>query len=438
MLEILFWNTLNILSSFVEWYIFDFVLRKTSNIKRARLIKNISFALLILIIVTFNFINMDSNLKLLLAMIMGFLFADFNYEVRWLKGIIVTLVYWMIFLGIDIISTSIVATMNSIYDLELLLTKSIFRLELIVISKLLLITLIPVFSKFELKEIQLNLKKRELLYMGIPIITNISSIITIFIYAFRQEQNNFIKNVFMFIMSALFLLSNISLIIIIYKIMKDSELRVENRIIKEKINMQYEYYSKLQKNHMKIRKLYHDIKNHMICIEEMYDDNESTREYINNINKEISSSEDIYKTGNMILDIILNEKKAICDKNNIDLFVDINLSKCGFIEPMDISSIFSNILENAIEACEKMDDGTINKYIKIRGTIVKNFFVLKAENSKTNEIFIKNNNIMTDKDDDFLHGIGINSIKNSVEKYNGEVAIDYTGYKFTINIYIPL
>ena len=181
MLEILFWNTLNILSSFVEWYIFDFVLRKTSNIKRARLIKNISFALLILIIVTFNFINMDSNLKLLLAMIMGFLFADFNYEVRWLKGIIVTLVYWMIFLGIDIISTSIVATMNSIYDLELLLTKSIFRLELIVISKLLLITLIPVFSKFELKEIQLNLKKRELLYMGIPIITNISSIITIFI-----------------------------------------------------------------------------------------------------------------------------------------------------------------------------------------------------------------------------------------------------------------
>ena len=189
---------------------------------------------------------------------------------------------------------------------------------------------------------------------------------------------------------------------------------------------------------MKIKKLYHDIKNHMICIEEMYDDNESTREYINNINKEISSSEDIYKTGNMILDIILNEKKAICDKNNIDLFVDINLSKCGFIEPMDISSIFSNILENAIEACEKMDDGTINKYIKIRGTIVKNFFVLKAENSKTNEIFIKNNNIMTDKDDDFLHGIGINSIKNSVEKYNGEVAIDYTGYKFTINIYIPL
>ena len=438
MLEILFWNTLNILSSFVEWYVFDFILRKTSNKKRARLIKNISFALLILIIVTFNFINIDSNIKLLLAMNMGFLFVDFNYEVRWLKGVIVTLVYWMLLLGFDLIGASIIVTINSIYDLEILLSNNIFRLQLILLSKLLLILLIPIFNRVKFKKIQLNFKKRELLYIGIPTITNISSIIIIFRYMIVQEKNNHVQNIFMFIMSALFLLSNISLTIIIYKNMKDNELKVENRIIKEKINMQYEYYSKLQRNHMKIRKLYHDIKSHMICIEEMYGDNESTRSYINNVNKEITSNEDIYKTGNMILDIILNEKKVICDEKNIDLFVDINLSRCGFIELMDITGIFSNILENAIEACEKIDGGTINKYIKIRGVIVKNFFVLKAENTKINEIIIKNNNIMTDKDDNFLHGIGINSIKNSVEKYNGEVTIDYTEYKFTINIYIPL
>ncbi|HEK4700284.1 TPA: GHKL domain-containing protein [Clostridioides difficile] len=65
-------------------------------------------------------------------------------------------------------------------------------------------------------------------------------------------------------------------------------------------------------------------------------------------------------------------------------------------------------------------------------------FVIKCENTKINEVVLKNNKVITSKKDSFLHGIGISSVKSSVEKYNGNVEIYSDKNKFTITIYIPL
>lgn len=86
----------------------------------------------------------------------------------------------------------------------------------------------------------------------------------------------------------------------------------------------------------------------------------------------------------------------------------------------------------------QIDDKDIRRFIKIKGTIVNEFFVIKCENSKINKVKFKNNKIKTDKKDPNLHGIGIKSIKTSVQKYDGEVFIDYQDYKFIVKIYIPM
>ncbi|MBO3446247.1 GHKL domain-containing protein [Clostridium sp. CCUG 7971] len=96
------------------------------------------------------------------------------------------------------------------------------------------------------------------------------------------------------------------------------------------------------------------------------------------------------------------------------------------------------MLDNAIEACNKINNTYIERKIKLRGTVVNKFFVIKCENTKVNNINFKNNKFITDKKDLFLHGIGISSIKNSVEKYDGNVEIDVFENKFIMTIYIPL
>lgn len=123
---------------------------------------------------------------------------------------------------------------------------------------------------------------------------------------------------------------------------------------------------------------------------------------------------------------------------SIDLFCDINFSKCKFIEMADVCAIFSNILDNAVEACNSIECDKIHKNIKIRGIVVKSYYVIKCENSKTNKVKIKNNKIFTTKKDKFIHGIGLESVKSSLKKYDGEFEIENLENKFIIKVYIPL
>lgn len=434
MLISLFWMLITLLSTFIEWHVFNFILEKISDVKRNKITRNIFLYIIILIITILSIFNVPPNIKIFIAISSGIIFYIYNYNVTLSKGIIVCLIYWMLLLSFDSISISIILTINSIFNTNEILMDNIYRLELIAISKAILLLLIPIIKVTKMK---LEVRKIDLLYIFIPIVANILSIIITFSYAFKEGQNNSIENIYLLRLSILLLLSNISLVFIVNKFIKDNKLRLKYNMIKEKMESQYNYYMKLQNNHMQIRSLYHDMKNHLICLEHEYN-NSFNKDYIKSINDKINDIELTYKTGNMILDIIISDKKEICKKYNIKLFMDVNFSKCDFIEMIDVCSIFSNILDNAIEACNKIKNENISKEIKLRGTIIKGFFVLKAENTKTNKIFIKNNKIISDKRNDLIHGMGIYSIKSSVVKYNGTVVIDYTEDSFIMNIYIPL
>ncbi|WGX75223.1 GHKL domain-containing protein [Paraclostridium bifermentans] len=63
--------------------------------------------------------------------------------------------------------------------------------------------------------------------------------------------------------------------------------------------------------------------------------------------------------------------------------------------------------------------------------------MVRCENSKTNKVIIKNNKILTSKKEKFLHGIGLDSIKSSIKKYNGELRIKNNEFKFITSIHIP-
>ncbi|MDU2687446.1 MAG: ATP-binding protein [Paeniclostridium sordellii] len=306
------------------------------------------------------------------------------------------------------------------------------------------------------KIIKFNLNIKYYIYIVFTIVTNILCILSLIktnkyiedIYYFIEknnintyiDKNNYISlNLMPFLESTKhsvvvsIIFCNIFLIVIINKIIKNMKYETEMKALNDKLDMQYNHYLSIQESQMKVRKLYHDINNHMACIRKIQ--NKDVNEYIDSINEELKDYKDTFNTENMILDIILNEKKYLCDVNNIKLFCDINFSKCDFIEMIDVSSIFSNILDNAIEACKKVED---TRYINIRGTIVKDYYIIKCENSKNKKIHIKNKKIITSKKDKFLHGLGLRSIKSSLNKYNGDLEILDEENKFIINIYIPL
>ncbi|MBP1853641.1 sensor histidine kinase [Metaclostridioides mangenotii] len=342
----------------------------------------------------------------------------------------------------EIIGVNLVLFTNSINDTSVLYEPGIIRLETMIASKPLLILLafyIVKIREFFNNKIIKKLKKflkTEYLYILIPILTNIFCLLII-IASLEYSKKSNISDAILFLTVSLLFISNISLLLITSKIIKNNKVVMENELVNNKKDMEHKYYEKLEDNNEKVRKLHHDMKNHLMCIGSLCDNKESI-DYINDLNKELVSLDRTFNTGNRVLDIILSEKKITCLEKGIKLITEIDFSRSDFIDMLDISTIFANSLDNAIQACDKIKDETIPKRIDARVKYVNNFCVIKIINSKVNDIIKKKDKILTDKKDGIMHGLGISNIKDAVQKYDGDVVIDYTENEFVFTAMIPI
>lgn len=434
-------DILRIVSIIVKFIVFIKILDLLFERKENNKILYISFILLIIMEtfpprVTLNYTGLINNLLI----ISWILFAKKNYKINYFQGISTYIIYDIVYY---FISDAILSIVYFCVTKDLMIRSTISKQTFNLISLYsyaikIFINLIFIYAVKKL--LKLDTEKRNIIYIVCCILVNL--LIAFMNYIPTRLRNIDIYselNRFNYISAPkLSVLSSILLIIIMIQVIRDSKIKADNKIIKEKLDMQYNYYLSIQESQNKVKKLYHDINNHMACIKSLYNEKEDVDEYINSINKEMNDFQNEFNTENMILDIILNEKKVLCKKNNIDLFCDINFSKCKFIEMADVCAIFSNILDNAIEACNSIDSNIIYKNINIRGTVVKSYYVIKCENIKVNKVKIKNNKIFTTKKDKFIHGIGLESVKSSLKKYNGEFKVEDLENKFIIKIYIPL
>lgn len=430
----LFWTFITILSTVFECVIFKIIISEISKLKSNKIKLNLMISMWVIIISLLTIINLDMNIKLCIGIFFSIMVYLYNFDEKLYKVLIVCSVFWLFLVALDGLSISIISLIYKTNDVSEILGNNRCRLEVMLMAKILLVLVVPAIKSINIKP---TLKVKEILLIILPIVTNILSILVILALLFEVIESAEFKGLILVICMGLILISNFSLIFIIGKVMKESTLENENKIIRQKIESQYKHYLELQNAQLKIRKLYHDMNNHLVCIENMNNKGKSSKDYLSSLRKELDEWGSIDTTGNMIVDIILSEKRDVCRKENISFHADIKFMNSDFMDMMDICSMFSNILDNAIEASIKIED-TSNRNINIVCNTINKFFVIRCENSKANNILESSNKIFTDKKDKFVHGLGISSIKNSVEKYNGTVAIEHTDYKFIINIYIPI
>lgn len=429
-------NIIGYLTTIIICIVFKFVMKTLNDQVKSDFFSNMFLAMITILLASIHVFNQNNNILKNMIFLISILslYSKVIYNINWLKSIIYTSIFIYNYKIINYILFWIVIKINSKHY-----NYSIIEIETFIITSIVLIFSIKLVNKFK------NISNDKIYYVFV-VIAILGNIITT-IFSFMVKKSTFYyDNVFLNILAHItnnmlpwiMAICNILLVLVVKKIIDDTNIKAENKIIKEKVDMQYKYYLGLQESQSKVKRLYHDINNHMICMKSICENKDMADKYINSLNKEINGYKNLFNSGNVILDIILNEKKSICDKNNIELDCDVNFSKCDFIEMVDICSIFSNILDNAIEASNKILDKNIKKHINIRGTIVKKYFIVKCENNKTNIVVIKKNKFITDKKDKDLHGLGLESIKQSVEKYSGNLEVEDLDNRFIVKLYIPL
>ena len=199
------------------------------------------------------------------------------------------------------------------------------------------------------------------------------------------------------------------------------------------LQKQFDYYQAKQKDEEKVRAVYHDMKNHLLILQQQINSPE-TAEMIEELQAQVAMYEDYVHTGNGILDIILREKSELAREKQIALSVSVDFNGVDFIEPLDISTIFGNGLDNAIEASEKLP--VEQRTILVKTGKIQNFLSIVIQNNCMEES--KPAKKRTTKSSEFLHGFGISNMQKAAGKYDGELITTCENGKFVLKILIPI
>ena len=144
---------------------------------------------------------------------------------------------------------------------------------------------------------------------------------------------------------------------------------------------------------------------------------EKAKEYLKGISKQVYHNEKIVHTDNYILDALISEKAQIAKEKNIRLTMDLKLKKELNIQPADWCAIFGNALDNAIEACEKVEES--KRYIHVVAYCVGSLLKIKIENAMQGTIEVNGSGFETTKKRKEYHGFGLKNIEKTVQRYDG-------------------
>lgn len=214
-------------------------------------------------------------------------------------------------------------------------------------------------------------------------------------------------------------------------------------------NMVSEYYLEAQKNHYEsllesnreIRKIKHDMKNHIYCLQELSRNGnyKELDKYLKDINDSIVAISNV-QTGSEIADAIISEKKKKAEEKEIILKVDGTILGLD-LKAIDTCTIFANLLDNAIEAVCQLP----KEYRQIELSLKKNknYYLITECNRVEHKLDVVDNEILSTKKDKKNHGFGIANMKDAVAKYDGECSIDVIEekdgyYMFQLDVMIPI
>ncbi len=198
--------------------------------------------------------------------------------------------------------------------------------------------------------------------------------------------------------------------------------RIENE--RERRRILEEKYRNLNEIYGKNAKLYHDLNNHLNLLWQLLDEGkiEAAKTYISDISEPIRNMQKVAWTGVDLVDVVLNSKVEMMQEKNIDYQINVELPQNTGISEADICTIFSNLLDNAIEAVEKLPRQEMP--IKITMRSIKKILFIQIENP-CGEVEIPEGGLPeTSKKEKGKHGWGLWNVADIAEKYQGTFQVE--------------
>ncbi len=264
-----------------------------------------------------------------------------------------------------------------------------------------------------------------IIILGISLLHSFSTL-----YICRENSESYILPI---------IFATIALLIILCISLYDRFLSLIEENTKHKIQfeiqrMQTAYAAQIEANLKDLHSIRHDIKNHLIIIDgyASQHNHEKIREYIAKI-ADTFHSEPLLETPSASISALLNEKYHVAKRAGIDCRILTEFSKVS-VDDFSMITILGNLLDNAITAAAKCDNGWIHAELYQSGSYLE----ITIENNHRESIREKNGAYRTTKEEKpQIHGIGIKNVRKVVDTLNGQITISHTLNTFCVNILVP-
>lgn len=384
-----------------------------------------------LLFVFYSLTNTLQNLSLFI--IINIIILIILYDGKFSSKIYYTMFFTLVMLVTEVMALFI---MKIIFK-----TESDFSMEakiiLAVISKTMLFLLVKLFCNNLNKNTNKipNDKFFSLMVISVTIVT----VLYVFISITLNVQIDTTKSLAALIGSIGLMFSSMLIFYLFEQSIKEQTNLKEYALLKQKSELDMKHYKILKENYDNVKIIEHDIKKHIRLIDEFakIGNNLEISKYIEGINEDMKYFSHKPISKNKALDIVLNEKMQLAQNHDVKFTFHIQNINMEIIQDIDICTIFSNILDNALESCEKSESKEILLDIYM---VNGKFLTIELSNSCDAVPVIQEGELITSKENSNNHGFGMKSVIKTVKKYKGQVFYYFNEeeLKFITNISIPL
>lgn len=209
------------------------------------------------------------------------------------------------------------------------------------------------------------------------------------------------------------------------------ELEKKTELLEQQRELFARYYESLQERFQDSQKMLHDMKRHLQVLSSMgKTEKVMQEEYANKLLEEIEDIQKQFQCSDRIVCCILWDKMQICNHDNIELDINMQDIRFDFMEKTDVTVLFANLLDNAIDASKECKHGRRKIFLRIHK--FKDYVVIKMINTMAQTPKLSNNKLVSTKREHT--GLGINILTDLVNKYCGNMNYSYTDREFETKI----
>ena len=398
--------------------------------QKLNIVTSIAFMLLFFSCVTiFNNITIAEGIYAAFYFLIFFMYCRISLKGKWWQQLLlVTIELAVLFLVNAVITIISASVLKSDYS-SVLLMRNPVRVFLLFLSKISLIGLLfPIINGIRKQKIVLHLLQASVFIIFMILTVIIGIIIE------KIILDNLIPMQYVFvIMGCISVIAVLLLFILIqFSIQNQNKLKqivLQTRLHDNEVKMQ----EAVQWN-QSMKALQHDLNNHIAVIASYIEKGNSDKAlaYMKKISGKLEECPNYTDTNSQILNAILDLKRVVCKNKNISLkcYIQNDLPK---FDDVTFSTIFGNLMDNAIEAVES----SRNKEIRVYIMYFRHKFKIKVSNYYEGQLKKDGSgDYVTGKGDKINHGLGLKSVRTIVESYGGLMEISSEDFIFQVSILI--